>query len=53
VTSFTWSYIEGRLNAHAMLVAAEGPTGKQRKLSWRLPYYPVHDGDMLDDWSAM
>lgn len=52
-TSYLLAHVVGRLNAHAMLVAAEGPSGAQRKMSWRLPYWPSDDGDILDDWSAM
>jgi hypothetical protein len=51
--SYLLSHVVGRLNAHAMLVASEGPTGQQRKMSWRLPYWSSAEGNILDDWSAM
>ena len=52
-TSYLLAHVVGRLNAHSMMVASEGPTGVQRKMSWRLPYWSTTEADILDDWSAM
>ena len=53
MTSYALAHVVGRLNAHTMCVASEGPAGVQRKMSWRLPYWAGSEGDILDDWSAM
>lgn len=53
LVSYILAHVVGRLNAHAMLAAVEGPNGMQRKMSWRLPYWTANEGDILDDWSAL